>query len=94
MKSLFDYLSASFRTRPAAWFCVLGLPFLLAAAAALVADFLAALEPVSVGVYAAGSPSAATLFTFAQMHVVVVGLLAELNVRKRDPVSRRGSGPP
>jgi hypothetical protein len=93
MASITHSITTALAARPVAWFCVLALPFLLAAASALVVDFVATREPVAADAFAAaGFPPPATFFAFAQLHVVVVGLLAELAARSRGPVAwQRGA---
>jgi glycosyltransferase involved in cell wall biosynthesis len=75
-----------FSTRPALWFALLAIPFALGAAASLGASTLAyAADGATVGGgVALVLPSIAVLCTFAALHLMLLGLFAELLVKVGD----------
>jgi glycosyltransferase involved in cell wall biosynthesis len=73
-----------FTTRPAVWFGLLSLPFLAGTLLALAVSVYGAVFGVPWITDSMVMPSATLLFVFAFVHLLVVGLLAELVVKVGD----------
>jgi hypothetical protein len=74
----------SFKTRPAVWFGLLGLPFLFATLLTLGISVYRHLTMLPHMKYSMVFPSATILFAFAFMHFILLGIFAELVVKVGD----------
>ncbi len=73
-----------FATHPAAWFAILGFPFVLGGAAATVLSIYLYLESPAGEPFEIVVPAIAALLVFAAAHLVLLGMFAELVVRVGD----------
>jgi glycosyltransferase involved in cell wall biosynthesis len=73
-----------FKTRPALWFGLLGLPFLLAALLALAVSAYHHVTLLPHMKYSLVLPSITVLFAFAFVHLILLGIFAELVVNVGD----------
>ncbi len=73
-----------FTTRPARWFAILSLPFLMGTLLALATSVYIHFVWTPQNEYPLVFPSATILFAFAFAHLIVIGFLAELVVKVGD----------
>jgi hypothetical protein len=74
----------SFTTRPAAWFGLLSLPFLVGTLLAMGISVYRHLTLLPHMQYSLVFPSITVLFAFAFAHLIILGVLAELVVKVGD----------
>lgn len=74
----------SFKTRPALWFGLLGLPFLLAAAVSFGISVYRHMTLLPNMKYSMVFPAVTILFVFAFVHLILLGVFAELVVNVGD----------